>query len=574
MNIRTHQQDFDRTIAGIINGSGVRDIVAHVTPGGGKSTLPIQAGRLITAGLADRICWICPRASLQDQAERNFIDPRFRQMFGHNLVIRQATNDHNPSRGTAGFVTTYQALGVDQDQTVLRDFERHRYILILDEFHHLAVDGEWTEPIRELYDRAVFRVLMTGTLQRGDEKRIAFLPYEQTGENEYTPSLRGRDDNLAPIFYTRRGALADCAVIPLEFHFADGVASWRKESGRETTSRLSTGRGDANQALYTAIKTEYAQELLAAGVYHWRHSGGSGCIEGGMVPSDSTFREGSGLSRTVAPERPGHATRPSGSLLVVAASIESAKEYTEILKRQGLHAEIATSDDTPQAIKQIKALKAGKLKILVTVAMAYEGMDCPSISHIVCLTNIRSLPWIEQMVARANRIDPQAGPYESQRGFIFAPADRMFVELARKIEADQCEAVAKQKAPAEVREGAGNGNGGGPHITPLSSKLIAGQADLFGYIPFSPYNPGKTQREIETELREEIDSHVRGWSRAFGYLPTNLNGRIKREFGKCRENMTVKELEAVKVWLGENYQVPERREPMTVLQPIGAGRIW
>ena len=94
--LRQHQTDFDRTISTILAGSPVRDIVAHVTPGGGKSTLPIQSGRLITAGLADRLCWIAPRASLQDQAERNFIDPFFRRMFGHRLVIRSSTNEYDP----------------------------------------------------------------------------------------------------------------------------------------------------------------------------------------------------------------------------------------------------------------------------------------------------------------------------------------------------------------------------------------------------------------------------------------------------------------------------------------------
>jgi len=555
MTLRAHQAEFNRTIDGITRGSGVRDIVAHVTPGGGKSTLPIQAGRLITAGLADRICWIAPRASLQDQAERNFIDPRFRQMFNHTLLIRSSTNQENPSRGLAGWVSTYQALAVDNFKTALRDFERHRYILILDEFHHLAADGEWTEPIRELYDRAAFRVLMTGTLARGDEKRIAFVPYRSSNDVSlpncaslaFVPCFDGLD-NTALITYTRRDALADRAIIPLEFHFADGVASWRKESGKETTARLSTGRGDANQALYTALKTEYALDLLTVGCEHWK--------------------------------------RGRGSLLVVAASIESAKEYTAILKRQGLHAEIATSDDTPEAVKQIKALKAGKLKILVTVAMAYEGLDVPSISHIICLTNVRSMPWIEQMVARANRIDPAAGPYETQKGHIFAPADRMFVELARKIEADQCEAAAKQKlSGGERAAGEGGGQGAGhPGITPLSSKLIAGQGDLFGYSPIQParealalnlicddFNnraPPKTQREIETELRDEIDAHVRAWSRAFGYLPTLLNRKIVREFGKRREHMTVKELELLKVWLEANYLVPERKAPVMVLEPV------
>jgi len=537
MTLRSHQQEFDNTVSDILSGSGINTIFASVCPGGGKSTLPIQVGRLITAGLADRLCWICPRISLQDQAERNFMDARFRKMFNHNLLIRSSTNQENPSRGLAGWVSTYQALAVDDRKTALRDFERYRYILVLDEWHHLAEDGDWTVPIRELYDRAAFRVLMTGTCSRGDCKKIAFIPYEQTDENEFRPRLSAAERS-ALITYTRKDALADRAIIPLEFHFADGVASWRKESGKETTAKLSTGRSDANQALYTALKTEYAQELLAAGVGHWQNH------------------------RKTA--------NPNGSLLVVAASIESAKEYTGILKRQGLHAEIATSDDTPQAVREIKALKAGKLKILCCVAMVYEGLDVPSVSHIIILTNIRSFPWIEQCVARANRIDPLAGPYEQQRGYVFAPADRMFVDLAVRIEADQCEAVAREKQSAGMGNGEGNGNGCRPWITPLSSKLIAGQGDLFGHAPFSfPMGPPpKTQREIETELREEIDRHVKEFSRTYNVKIARMNYDLKLYFGKAREQMTVQELERLKLYLAANYPVPIRRAPDMVLAPI------
>lgn len=547
MTLRKHQSDFARTTDGIICGSGVRTIVAHVTPGGGKSTLPIQAGRLITSGLADRICWICPRASLQDQAERNFIDPFFRHLFRHYMDIRSSTNEMNPCRGTRGFVTTYQAAAVDDQKTMLADFSWHRYILVLDEFHHLAADGDWTEPIRELYDRAAFRVLMTGTMARGDERRIAFVPYRSVFSNyeSFIPDFSG-SENTHLITYTRSDALADRAIIPLEFHFADGVSEWQKPTGKVVHARLSTGRADASQALYTALKTEYAQELLAKGIGHWQE-----------------HRQ---------------KVNRNASLLVVAASIESAKEYTHQLQMKGLRAEIATSDDTPEAVRQIKALKGGKLKVLVTVAMAYEGLDVPSISHIICLTNVRSMPWIEQMVARAVRIDPQAGPYETQKGYIFAPADRMFVELARKIEADQCEAVARQKTEAGCRPPANEGGGPErPRITPLSSRLLHGadQPDLFGYAsPNSGFqqflnseNP-KTQREIETELREAIDSHVRAWSRAYGYLPALLNRRIVGQFGKSREVMTVRELERVKQWLGERWPVPEKREARRVLVSV------
>lgn len=557
MILRKHQRETAEVSDRIVAGSPIRDIVSDVVPGGGKSMQPvIVASKLIRAGLAAKVAWFCPRMSLQDQGERAFLDYRFRHLLGHNLTIRSSTNQANPSRGTSGFITTFQALAVDRDKTALRDFERYPYILVGDEFHHLGEEGEWTGPFRELYDRAAFRLMLTGTLSRGDKGRIAFVPYEERDENEWAPCF-DESPETALITYSRKEALEERAIIPLEFSFYDGRAEWQKENGRIVRANLSTGRSDASQALFTALKTEYASELLAAGIDHWK-----------------------GHARTV---------NPNGSLMVVSANIETAKEYTEQLRRMGCHAEIATSDDTPQAIHHIKALKAGKLKILVAVAMISEGLDVPSISHIIYLTNVRTAEWIEQTISRAVRIDPLAGPYETQKGYIFAPADRMFVELARKIEQDQCEVVAKQKnpgagAPFEVERGEGTGNSR-PGITPLSSKLIPGQGDLFGapyglFDGFSGNNgrnngnistvPLKTQREIETELREEIDGMVRGWSRVFGYLPAMLNGKVKREFGKKREDMTVKELERVKAWLGDKYPVPQVREPGVVLERVRA----
>ena len=48
----------------------VTDILAAVTPGGGKSLLPvIAAARLIEANKVERICWVVPRDSLRLQAE-------------------------------------------------------------------------------------------------------------------------------------------------------------------------------------------------------------------------------------------------------------------------------------------------------------------------------------------------------------------------------------------------------------------------------------------------------------------------------------------------------------------------
>jgi superfamily II DNA or RNA helicase len=553
MLLRKHQREFKEVIDGIMAGSPVKTIIVNATPGSGKSLIPLLAGSLITAGKADRLAWVCPRSSLQDQGERNFLDSRFRSLLGHNLTIRSSTNDENPCHGLDGFITTAQAVGVDKNQTVLRDFRRHRYVLIIDEGHHSADGGEgdegaWMQAMEPLCEAAAYVVIMSGTMSRHDGKKIAFIPYRQTDEDEYRPCFEGRED-IAYIECSRADALAEKAIIPLEFILHDGQARWEKE-GKEKQAKISTGRvGDSKGALFTALHTGYAHELLDTALVHW-----------------NAWRR----------------DHKSSLFLAVAANIKVTKEYTDYLTGQGLRCDIATSDDDKGAAKAIKAYKAGKLDALISCQVCYEGLDVPAISHIACLTRIRSIGWITQMCGRAVRIDPQAGPYETQKGHIFAPADRMFVELARKIEADQCEAVARIAEKKEARESNGNG-GAGPSITPLSSKLIQpdGQGSMFFIDDYRPvvksspnYNPNyyqQTQREIERELREEIDDHVKAFCRVYNVRIAALNKQLKEMYGKSRDRMTVRELEALKSYLSGNYEIPQRREPGVVLVPVPWG---
>ena len=99
--LRTHQQALDTIVCGIATGeSPVRDILAAVTPGGGKSLLPvIAAARMIVAGVVDRVCWIVPRESLRLQAEEAFADPAWRSAIGHAVSVRGADYGSDMCRG-------------------------------------------------------------------------------------------------------------------------------------------------------------------------------------------------------------------------------------------------------------------------------------------------------------------------------------------------------------------------------------------------------------------------------------------------------------------------------------------
>lgn len=525
--LRKHQAQFSRVSDEIIAGSEVRDILMAVTPGGGKSSIPIIAGKLKEAGLIDGLSWIVPRQALQDQGERGFMDPFFRRLFNHRLSIRSSTNDVNPCRGTAGFVTTYQALGVDDNKTVLNEFRSRRYALILDEFHHVEEGGIWHEAIEPIYRQAAFVIKMTGTLERGDGKPIAFIRYRNN-----RPYFQD-DGKTAVITYSRRDALAEKAILPISFYLSDGQSSWIDQTGKNKSidSFSKAKKTERAAALYTALKTDFASELLRECVLHWK----------------SVRR-----------------TNPRAKLLVVTAEYGQAQDVTFMLKRSiGLNAEIATSHNSKNAALAIKHFKAGNIDVLVTIAMAYEGLDVPPVTHICCLTHIRSTPWIEQMVARGVRIDKYAGPYESQRCHVFAPKDDLFVEIMDRIRKEQTPSLKKGSIPEESEfekaQIPGDGSGSiGPDITPLGSSLTDKSEHFIGLdgsiaqeqaeLPFV-----ETVSEKEARLRQQIAKHINSYSYTNRYKPQQINAEIKRHFGKARDDMGLMDLKLLKQHIEKYY---------------------
>src|SRR5579875_1549963 len=142
-SLRTHQRQLLGVARAIAAGaSGVRDVLAAVTPGGGKSLLPVlMAQVLMQAGVVERVCWVVPRDSLRLQAEEAFADPAWRAALGHSVRVRAAENLPDPCRGLEGYVTTYQGVAAAPDLH-LAEFRRHAYLLVVDEVHHLPALAE------------------------------------------------------------------------------------------------------------------------------------------------------------------------------------------------------------------------------------------------------------------------------------------------------------------------------------------------------------------------------------------------------------------------------------------------
>jgi len=358
---------------------------------------------------------VVPRNALKYQGEEEFRVPRLQT----DRRIRAAENGEDLSRGLAGYVTTYQAVGIDPECHAA-EFKRHKYILFLDEFHHVASGSVWHNDLTPLVNNAALVVLATGTLPRGDGQKTAFMLYSDGKPVREDYPFRG-SVIFRYISYSRSEAVRDGAILPVEFRLTDGQSEWEEADGRRGASGLS-GKESA-KALFTALRTEFANTLLDESVRVWN-----------KIKTD--FQ--------------------AARLLVVAPDIKTAKSYFDYLVRRGFRAAIATSEDTPLSRMNIEDYKRGRRDVLITVAMAYEGLDVPEISVICCLSHIRSAPWFEQCFARANRL--AAG---KTRAVVFAPADAAFKKAKEMIEREQSAPAAGQNGTGEAKGGPDAGEGDG-----------------------------------------------------------------------------------------------------------------
>jgi superfamily II DNA or RNA helicase len=509
--LRKHQRETVEVCREILSGKPIREIILSVTPGGGKSFVPVIIAENLIPAIAKKLCWVVPRNSLKYQGEGEFCDPHWMT----SKRIRAAENGDDLSRDLAGYVTTYQAVG-QNPECHAAEFKRHKYILFLDEFHHVAEGSEWHRAIGPLVKSAALVILASGTLSRGDGERIAFLGY--AGGEPFLDNLTTR----RVITYPRSAAIADGAILPVCFNLVDGDAEWEEIDGHHSTSKLS-GEESA-KALFTALRTGFADGLLNAALKEY-------------IEILYNYRE--------------------AKMLVVAPNIEIAKTYYDYLARRGHRVRIATSEDTPQARKNIEDYKRGVYHILVTVAMAYEGLNVPQISVICCLSHIRSVPWLEQCFARANRIAPC-----KNHAVVYAPVDWAFKKAVQMIEREQLTPLNNPEGQEELftsgkpeqREGTGDAK---PWIIPVKSTAnIAGSVSemepQIGLPPCAPSEAEKILRKnINSVITQFLDRQSHGNKQAHQRM---LYRRMKLICNKPIAEMKQQELEAIWLWVKKEYE--------------------
>ena len=237
------------------------------------------------------------------------------------------------------------------------------------------------------------------------------------------------------IGYSRKQALAQCAVLPVTFGALDGEASYREDGVEAGPHRLGGSHPDetTRPALLTALRTGFAEALLREAFLAIVTCGRNDERRGGSCRAPPRVASASCWSSRPTRRRPGK-------------YLETVRSWIPA-SQAGEAAQLATSD-TPRAHETLAAFRLrAEPSILVTVAMAYEGLDAPEVAVVEALTHIRARPWLEQMVARATRVDPNAGYYETQRALVFHPDDPLFAQFRRRIETEQG-TLARRPRPA------------------------------------------------------------------------------------------------------------------------------
>ena len=434
--------------------SGSPNFLAVATPGAGKTTFALTAGRrALVAKTIRRMVVVVPTQHLKYQwaqaAERLDIhlDPEWSVAYGG-----LPSDAH-------GVVVTYQQVAAAP--TAFRPMVRQA-LVVLDEIHHAGDSRAWGDAIRQAFDPAWRRLSLSGTPFRSDQRTIPFINY--VGELAQPDFEYGYGD-----------ALLDRKVVrPVYFPRINGRMEWTAPDGvsYEATFDDRLARELASQRLRTALDAagDWMPTVLAQAHTQLMH----------LRQRD-----------------------PGAAGLAITIDQDHAKSIATIMEeRLGISPTITTSDD-PAASEKISRFADGIAPWIVAVRMVSEGVDIPRLRVGVYATNTVTELFFRQAVGRLVRWNERLA---KQAAYMFIPDD---VRL-RKFGA----AIAEQRRHSLHKESRSDDSFDGERDGELDAKKteterdLAEQLSLFAPISATPLD--EHGRPLEEPRIYAVDGEADG----------------------------------------------------------------
>ncbi|WP_442875185.1 DEAD/DEAH box helicase [Actinoplanes sp. NBC_00393] len=366
------------------------DFMAVATPGAGKTTFALRiAAEMLVDGTCDAVTVVCPTEHLKTQwalaAARVGIqlDPQFRN------------SDVHSSRDFHGAVLTYAQVGMAPQVHKRRTITRRTFV-ILDEIHHAGDSRTWGDGVKDAFEPAVRRLLLTGTPFRSDENPIPFVTYERGQDG----IQRSRADSI----YGYADALQDRVVRPVLFMAYSGETRWRTSAGDELAARLGE---------------PMTKDLIAQA---WRTALDH---RGDWMPQVMRAAD----ARLTKIREHG---MPDAGGLVIASDQTSARAYAKLLHDlTGEPATIVLSDDEG-ASGRIAEFANSEKRWMVAVRMVSEGVDIPRLAVGVYATSASTPLYFAQAIGRFVR-----ARREGETATVFLPSVPHLLGLASEMEAQR-----------------------------------------------------------------------------------------------------------------------------------------
>jgi superfamily II DNA/RNA helicase len=292
---------------------------------------------------------------------------------------------------------------------------------------------------------------------------------------------------------------------------------------------------------------------------------------------------------------------PRSKCIIVCASQDECRNIRDFVNQRGLQFALAISDETKAHENIERFKKDNNCNVLITCQMAYEGLDCIQATHLICLSLIRSLPFLVQMFTRVMRFDRYSNlKYQEQTAYAFVPTDEKMNDALAFISAKPLHHTSDdlnllfpsldfQREPVlpsiiENMKSSGSGFGqvdpvAGRELTPeirqkvqlwqYKNKIKANELDTYEFLQkrgllheldetkslkeISIINAhdvlSKTPREREVELRNKINKLASKADYQLGLDQGTWNKKAFNKFVKSRKDMSEKELKKVHDWL-------------------------
>jgi len=390
--------------------------ILHAFPGCGKSLAQTLVARvLIEQNIIDQVIICVPSKLLRAQMEN---DASRIGLFLNMKRLEVLPNQH-------GIVTTYAQVGhanPDDGRMInaerLRDIcKSRRTMVIADEMHHLAEQGNWGEAFEAAFSQhAVVRLMTSGTPFRSDNQRLPWVRYRQRKIDLSPPHAYSYGYGISE-WNEKLCALNDRVVRDVVFHPWDGEVQFtvkkyeRGELAEEQSycHRISDNIDEIypdiidfdtgekltdNSSLRSTIKAKRREACIECGTE--THPHGTNYVRDQLIAANETLKE----CRRAHPWAGG---------LIVCNTIPHADAVAKALKHWTGEDAVVVHSESGNDARAIKAFRetrnAARVKWIVSVGKISEGVDIKHLRVCVYLTKIQApLRWT-QILGRVLRVE-------------------------------------------------------------------------------------------------------------------------------------------------------------------------